>query len=256
MKKTVSESDSEGKDPRRREANPTPQATPPLMRPALSAVQGAPIPGPEQDRKAGSSGHPFPDDVVRAPGHAVVLLECYVNGVFQLLTFAEAHARCWQVHFAWVLPCGWIRWGWDGCSGAGPIPSAVRGPGKEFGFHLLTRDYPLSTSDMARIRSTLDPEEPNGFSVLAARFKAFIPKEKRPEGPLFERHPVLTSNGLLEAAYRVVQGRSVLLIAGLDRDTEPPPTPIGWGILQRPPSAGCVGARASHRDGLGRTSRD
>ncbi|MBU0718736.1 MAG: hypothetical protein KJ749_10845 [Planctomycetes bacterium] len=163
---------------------------------------------------------------------------------------------CWQVDFAWILPCAWVRWGWDGRSGAGPLRSEVGGPGKQFGFHLLTRNYPLSLSDMAKIRPTLDPKDPSGLSVLAARFKAFIPKDDRPEGPLFELHPVPDRDGLLEPAYRVVRDRSVLLIAGLDRDIKPPSTFIDWGIFQRPPSLACAQMCESCPDELGRTSRD
>ena len=193
-------------------AQPAPPATPPEP--------------PRTHRHAGEAGLPDYE-------HAV--LECYVDGRFELMPFDKAWRKLWQVDFGWVLPLDWYRYEWGGFADRGHVRPLAEDSGRIFGFHLLTQDIPLSRSRLVEVEPTMEDTEDNAFIARAARFNRLIPKELRKSAPLFVHHPVFDSFGRLEPGYHVAVGRRTLVIAGADRDSAVAPPAVNWSALLRPP---------------------
>ncbi|HNQ22535.1 MAG TPA: hypothetical protein PKK06_05515 [Phycisphaerae bacterium] len=164
-----------------------------------------------------------------------VLLECYLNGLFALLSREEAHQELHKRDFGWVSPFGWVRYGWEGQAWSGPISSRVPGAGQAFGFWLLTGEGARTLDRYRKHVAGMSLASVALFQAHASRFHRVLPEMLRRRSRLFRWAPVLDRNGCKIPAYAVVPERSTILIAGVDPDSCAPDTVFDWGILMSPP---------------------
>ncbi|MBN2560192.1 MAG: hypothetical protein JXQ75_04615 [Phycisphaerae bacterium] len=161
-------------------------------------------------------------------------LECHLDGEFEVLTFAAAHELVWKSDFAWVIRAGWYRLGWSGFEATGDTRRKAELAGEQFGFALLTQT-PLTITDFAK-RGPITADDVEAFQGRAARFNRLVPKQLRKRAPLFEWCPVIDRWGRPEPAYRIVPGRTTLVVAGVDPDAGIDDGRVPWRRLQNPPS--------------------
>ena len=150
--------------------------------------------------------------------HNAIPLECYINGDFDVILFARARQLVWTCDFAWVVPSNWYRLAWAGCPTDGPVRSVAELAGEQFGLALTTRTEPLTIGQFAQELGVITARDEEAFKGRAAKFRRLVPRSLRKPHPLFCWHPMPNEMGGYEAAYRLADERTTIVITSVDQD--------------------------------------